>query len=73
MMNNLETSDPILFAISCEIHRLILKSDSDGFFLGFSDEISDKKELVEQYNKIREKMPYLDPTFVLNELRSYMK
>lgn len=72
MMNNLETSDPILFAISCEIHRLILKSDSDGF-LGFSDEIADKKELVEQYNKIREKMPYLDPTFVLNELRSYMK
>ena len=72
MMNNLETSDPILFAISCEIHRLILKSDSDGF-LGFSDKITDKKELVEQYNKIREKMPYLDPTFVLNELRSYMK
>ena len=72
MMNNLETSDPILFAISCEIHRLILKSDSDGF-LGFSDKISDKKELVEQYNKIREKMPYLDPIFVLNELRSYMK
>lgn len=50
MMNNLETSDPILFAISCEIHRLILKPDSDGF-LGFSDKITDKKELVEQYNK----------------------
>lgn len=72
MMNNLETSDPILFAISCEIHRLILKPDNDGF-LGFSDEIADNKELVEQYNKIREKMPYLDPTFVLNELKSYMK
>jgi hypothetical protein len=72
MMNNLETSDPILFAISCEIHRLILKPDSDGF-LGFDDEIADNRELVEQYNKIREKMPYLDPTFVLNELKGYMK
>ena len=71
-MNNLETSDPILFAISCAIYRLILKSDSDDL-LGFSDEITDKKELVEQYNKIREKMPYLDSTFVLNELKSYMK
>ena len=72
MMNNLETSDPILFAISCEIHRLILKPDNDGF-LGFDDEISDNRELVEQYNKVREKMPYLDPAFVLNELKGYMK
>lgn len=72
MMNNLETSDPILFAISCEIHRLILKPDNDGL-LGFNDEISDNRELVEQYNKVREKMPYLDPTFVLDELKYYMK
>lgn len=62
MMNNLETSDPILFAISCEIHRLILKPDSDGF-LGFSDKITDKKELVEQYNKIREKDAVSRPYF----------
>lgn len=35
MMNNLENIRPdTFFAISCEIHRLILKSDSDGF-LGF--------------------------------------
>ena len=62
MMNNLETSDPILFAISCEIHRLILKPDSDGF-LGFDDEIADNRELVEQYNKVREKDAISRPYF----------
>lgn len=51
MMNNLETSGPILFAISCEIHRLILKPDSDGF-LGFSDKIADKKNLSSNITKL---------------------
>ena len=69
----LEVEDPILFSIQCEIHRLILKPCKDDFLdIGFDDNIT-KKELYECFMKIRERFPYLDNDFLLQEINTYIK
>lgn len=71
MMNHLDTEDPILHSISCEIHRLILKPSNDGF-LGFTDEIM-WEEMSTYFMIIKNKMPYLDNKFIMQELQCYLR